>query len=68
MRNIKLIIEYDGTGFNGWQAQVKSKRLRTIQEEIEKAAKNFSIKKSLLLALLGLIQVFMQRPRLQISG
>ena len=21
MRNIKLIIEYDGTGFNGWQMQ-----------------------------------------------
>ncbi|PIV39377.1 MAG: tRNA pseudouridine(38-40) synthase TruA [Candidatus Omnitrophica bacterium CG02_land_8_20_14_3_00__42_8] len=39
MRNIRLIIEYDGTGFNGWQAQVNSKKLRTIQEEIEKAAK-----------------------------
>nr|MBU1328116.1 tRNA pseudouridine(38-40) synthase TruA [Candidatus Omnitrophota bacterium] len=39
MRNIKLIIEYDGSGFNGWQAQVQGKRLRTIQEEIEKAGK-----------------------------
>jgi len=45
MRNIKLIIEYDGTGFNGWQSQrVKSqesgvKGLKTVQEEIEKAAK-----------------------------
>ncbi|MDO8602717.1 MAG: tRNA pseudouridine(38-40) synthase TruA [Candidatus Omnitrophota bacterium] len=39
MRNIKLIIEYDGSGFNGWQAQVQGDRLRTIQEEIEKAGK-----------------------------
>jgi len=45
MRNIKLIIEYDGTGFNGWQAQVNGKRLRTIQEEIEKAAKRLFGKK-----------------------
>jgi len=45
MRNIKLIIEYDGTGFNGWQAQVKAKKLRTIQEEIEKAAKKLFNKK-----------------------
>lgn len=34
MRNIKLIIEYDGKGFNGWQKQ--SDRLN-IQGEIEKA-------------------------------
>jgi len=46
MRNIKLIIEYDGTGFNGWQSQRiaqsakrKAKRLKTIQEEIEKAGR-----------------------------
>ena len=48
MRNIKLIIEYDGAGFNGWQAQKStraqehqsaSKRLKTAQGEIEKAAK-----------------------------
>ena len=42
--NIKLIIEYDGTGFNGWQAQVNGKRLRTIQEEIEKALVNIFTK------------------------
>jgi len=48
MRNIRLTIEYDATGFNGWQAQKStrapehqstSKRLRTIQGEIEKAGK-----------------------------
>jgi len=33
-KNIKLIIEYDGTAYNGWQRQ---KNGRTIQEEIEKA-------------------------------
>jgi tRNA pseudouridine38-40 synthase len=46
MRNIKLTIEYDGTGFNGWQAQKgKSKGLRTIQEEIEKSGKKLFGKK-----------------------
>ena len=39
MRNIHLIIEYDGTGFNGWQKQRTRKRFRTVQDEIEKAAK-----------------------------
>ncbi|AOT71201.1 tRNA pseudouridine(38-40) synthase TruA [Geosporobacter ferrireducens] len=34
MRNIKLLIEYDGTNFCGWQRQNNG---RTIQEEIEKA-------------------------------
>ena len=27
MRNIKLTIEYDGSGFNGWQKQPKIKGL-----------------------------------------
>lgn len=27
MRNIKLVIEYDGTKFNGWQKQPKYKDL-----------------------------------------
>lgn len=53
MRNIKLIIEYDGTGFNGWQTQrvkgykskVLSKKLKTAQEEIEKAGKKLLGKK-----------------------
>jgi len=34
MKNVKLIIEYDGTNFQGWQSQ---KRGRTVQQEIEKA-------------------------------
>ncbi|MBU3180534.1 tRNA pseudouridine(38-40) synthase TruA [Clostridium psychrophilum] len=34
MRNIKLIIEYDGTNYCGWQRQ---NDVMTIQEEIEKA-------------------------------
>ena len=34
MRNIKLLISYDGCDFSGWQAQ---KDRRTVQETIEKA-------------------------------
>lgn len=34
MRNIKLVIEYDGSCYNGWQ---KQKDVRTIQQEIENA-------------------------------
>ena len=34
MRNIKLIIEYDGKEYNGWQ---KQKNKLNIQGEIEKA-------------------------------
>ena len=34
MRNIKLIIEYDGKEFNGWQKQPNK---LNIQGEIEKA-------------------------------
>ncbi|MFH1853720.1 MAG: tRNA pseudouridine(38-40) synthase TruA [Candidatus Omnitrophota bacterium] len=38
MRNIRLTIEYDGTRFLGWQAQSNTKKLKTVQGEIEKAA------------------------------
>src|SRR5713226_8530445 len=34
MRNIKLIISYDGTDFNGWQTQPG---FRTVQETLEQA-------------------------------
>jgi tRNA pseudouridine38-40 synthase len=36
MRNIKLTVAYDGTGYKGWQFQ---KNGRTVQEELEKAIK-----------------------------
>jgi tRNA pseudouridine38-40 synthase len=34
IRNIKLVLSYDGTGFNGWQTQPG---YRTVQETLEKA-------------------------------
>src|SRR5262249_42544381 len=34
MRNIKLILSYDGTEFHGWQTQPE---LRTVQETLESA-------------------------------
>jgi len=43
MRNIRLTIEYDGTQFRGWQIQTK--RLKTVQEEIEKALRKLFGKK-----------------------
>ncbi len=36
MRNIKIILEFDGTGFHGWQAQSGTGQ-RTVQEEVERA-------------------------------
>ena len=43
MRNIKLIISYDGTGYCGWQLQKNGK---TVQEAIEKSIqKTFSEKR-----------------------
>lgn len=45
IRNIRLTIEYDGTRFCGWQIQRKHKGSKTVQEEIEKAAKKLFGKK-----------------------
>ncbi len=44
MRNIKLTIEYDGTGYCGWQIQAakakgQRRRPKTIQETLQKALK-----------------------------
>lgn len=47
MRNFKIIIEYDGTSYHGWQRQ---KNERTIQEEIEKALLTMTGKKTVLTA------------------
>lgn len=38
MRNIKLILEYEGTNYHGWQSQAGSGR-QTIQETLEQALK-----------------------------
>lgn len=35
MRNIKLLIEYDGSRYDGWQKQLKNKNSITVQEKIE---------------------------------
>ena len=37
MQTVKLILEYDGTDFNGWQIQ--DKKSRTVQDVLEKALK-----------------------------
>ncbi len=42
MRNFKLIIEYDGTGFHGWQRQKEEK---TVQGEIEAAVETITRQK-----------------------
>ena len=34
MRNIALILTYEGTGYHGWQTQ---KNLSTVQQTLEKA-------------------------------
>lgn len=39
MKNIKLVIEYDGTDFSGWQRQPKE---RTVEGEITKAIKKLN--------------------------
>jgi len=39
MRNVKLIIEYDGTNYHGWQTQ---KNAKTVQDTIERAIKGLT--------------------------
>lgn len=36
MRNLKLLIEYDGTNYAGWQRQPQNPHQRAIQSELEK--------------------------------
>lgn len=47
LKNFKIIIEYDGTSYHGWQRQ---KNEHTIQEEIEKALLTMTGKKTVLTA------------------
>lgn len=47
MRNIKLVIEYDGSGFNGWQKQPNK---LNIQGEIESVIENITKEKIELVA------------------
>ena len=47
MRNIKLVIEYDGKDFNGWQKQPDK---LNIQGEIERAIENVTKEKVDLIA------------------
>lgn len=39
MRNIRLVLEYDGTGFAGWQRQADA---RTVQAEVENALRQLT--------------------------
>src|SRR5258708_28902118 len=43
MRNFKLILEYDGTGFSGWQTQFEG--LRTVQNHLEEKLERIFKKK-----------------------
>ena len=45
MRNIKLIIEYDGTNYCGWQRQ---NNVMTIQEKVESAIKEITGEEALI--------------------
>ena len=47
IKNFKIIIEYDGTSYHGWQRQ---KNEHTVQEEIEKALLTMTGKKTVLTA------------------
>ncbi|HEX9113349.1 MAG TPA: tRNA pseudouridine(38-40) synthase TruA, partial [Nitrospirota bacterium] len=43
MKNIKLILEYDGTDYHGWQSQAAPGRdIPTIQDTLERALKTLS--------------------------
>ncbi len=44
-RNFKIIVEYDGTGYSGWQSQ---KNAKTVQQEIEAAVEKITGEKIVL--------------------
>lgn len=45
MRNFKIIIEYDGTNYNGWQRQKNDEKFPTVQGKIELALEKIFRKK-----------------------
>lgn len=47
MKNIKLIIEYDGTNYHGWQTQ---KNAKTVQDVIERAIEGLTGEKAALIS------------------
>ena len=53
MRNIKLLIEYDGTNYGGWQRQPNNV---TIQEKIEEAIFKITKEKVNLVGIHGIYQ------------
>lgn len=67
-QNFKLIIEYDGTGFQGWQIQPDA---RKVQEEIRKAIEMMTRQKIILIGsdrtdagvhALGMALIFIVTP------
>jgi tRNA pseudouridine38-40 synthase len=44
MRNIKLLLQYDGTDFRGWQSQKQGER--TVQDTLEEAVERFTGQRS----------------------
>lgn len=72
MRNIKLILEYDGTDYRGWQSQAGCGG-RTIQETVESAVENLTGERPVLVSsgrtdagvhALGQVANFMTTSRL----
>lgn len=64
MRNLKLIISYDGTDFQGWQTQPG---FRTVQETIQKHLEKITNQKSRFMLVAEPILEFMLLLKLQIS-
>jgi tRNA pseudouridine38-40 synthase len=50
MRNLKLEIEYAGTGYCGWQTQTRNKRKKSIQQVLEKTLRKILQEKIQLIA------------------
>lgn len=42
MRNVKLVIEFDGTGYSGWMRQGKKPGISTVQSVLEDAVEKLT--------------------------